>query len=424
MSTAQTKETRLAINGGSPSVAPGTIKKWPPIDDSDRAMVMASLEGANHAFGPNCEALQAEFAQWNDNRFAVTTNSGTAALHMCITACECGTGDEIIVPAYSWSSSATCILQHNCIPVFVDVDFDTMNIDTAKIEAAITPKTKAIIVVHLHGLPVEMESVLALAKKHGIKVIEDACQAHGALYKGKKVGNWGDCAAFSLNQNKSLCSGEGGFFVTNDEDMLAKAKMLWSFGETRTPSESRDYHVYAMGWMYRNNDLTAAFGRSQLKKLDQTLQIQKENAMCFHESIKGAPGIIRPTVPENCEPNWYAYVLRFDMQSLGHEQNQREFRDRIVEALQAEGIRTDVWQKFILPAMTVFQAKNGYGQGCPWDCPHSDPVDYSLEQYPAAQAHCDSHTCLVQVLRAPNGRGETKLLADGVRKVMENADQL
>lgn len=187
----------LAINGGAPAVPPGTVQPWPPVDDVDRQLVMASLEGAVHTFGPNCTALEEEFAAWNGNRFAVTTNSGTAALHLCLAACDCGAGDQVLVPAYSWSSSATCILHHNSVPVFVDVDFDTMNLDLNKLEAAITPKTKAIIVVHLHGLPVEMDKVMEIANRHGLSVIEDACQAHGARFQGKKVGTMGHCGAFS-----------------------------------------------------------------------------------------------------------------------------------------------------------------------------------------------------------------------------------
>jgi len=343
---------------------------------------------------------------------------------MCVVACDCGAGDEVIVPAYSWSSSATCILQHNAIPVFVDIDYETMNIAVEKIEAAITPKTKALIVVHLHGLPVEMAPVLDIAKRHGLKVIEDACQAHGARYKGRKVGTWGDCAAFSLNQNKTLCAGEGGMFVTDDEEMLKKAQSLWSFGETRTPLESRDYHVYAMGWMYRNNDLSAAFARAQLTKLDGYLEQQEENVRCLVEGLRGVPGLILPTVPTDCTPNWYNYVLRFDMEALGHAYDARVFRGRIVEALNAEGVPNGFWQRFILPAMTVFQAKNGYGKGCPWECPHARPVDYSLDQYPVAQKHCDTHTCISMALRSPNGSDVAGLLAQGIRKVMENVDQL
>jgi perosamine synthetase len=422
--------TRLAICGGDPAVPPGTVRPWPAIDRIDREMVLASLEGGKHTFGPNCTAFQEEFAAWNGNRYAITTNSGTAALHMAVFACGCGAGDEVIVPAYSWSSSATCVLQHNSIPVFVDIDYDTMNIDVTRIEAAITEKTKAILVVHLHGLAVEMEPVLQVARKHGIKVIEDACQAHGAEYHGRKVGTLGDCAAFSFNQNKSLCSGEGGMFVTDDDELRQRAQMLWSFGETRAPVESRDYHVYAMGWMYRNSDLSAAFGRAQLTKLDAYLAQQIENAAVLHEELQDVPYLALPRVPDGMKHNWYNYVIRFELEVLGREsdawrgEEPSVLRDRLLEAIVAEGVPLTVWQRFILPAMTVFQAKNGYGQGCPWTCPYAQQVDYSVEQYPVAQKHCDTHACVVMALRAPNGPRVARALAQGIRKVMENVGQL
>ena len=417
------KET-LAIRGGPTTVPEGAVKKWPPIDDTDRKMVLASLEGGSHTVGPNCKALQDEFAAWNGNKFAVTTNSGTAALHMCVAACDCGAGDEVIVPAYSWSSSATCILHHNCIPVFVDIDFDTINIDVDKIEAAITPRTKAMIIVHLHGLAVDMEKVMGIAKRHNLKVIEDACQAHGAKFRGRKVGTWGDCAAFSFNQNKCLCSGEGGMFVTDDEQICDKAKQVWSFGETRTPLEDRDYHAYALGWMYRNNDLTAAFGRAQLSRLDEYLRVQKTNARRLTDGLQGVPHLILPTAAKGFEHNWYNYTVRFDMPAMGHADDAADWRDKILAALKAEGVPTSVWQKFILPRMTVFMAKNGYGKGCPWTCPWAEPVDYAPEQYPAAQKHADSHTGMTVPLRAPNGPDLAQLVARSFRKVMENLDQL
>ncbi|MCC7263535.1 MAG: DegT/DnrJ/EryC1/StrS family aminotransferase [Candidatus Latescibacteria bacterium] len=417
-------KTTLAIKGGTPVIAAGAMQKWPPIDEIDRQLVLASLEGKNHAFGPNCTAFEQEFAAWNGSKHAITTNSGTAALHMGIVACGCGTADEVIVTAYSWSSSATCILHHSCIPVFVDIDFDTVNIDVSKIEAAITPRTKAIIVVHLHGIPVAMDQVMAIAQRHGLKVIEDACQAHGATYQGRKVGTWGHCAAFSFNQNKCLCSGEGGMFVTDDEEMLRKARQLWSFGETRTPTQSRDYHVYAMGWMYRNNDLTAAFGRAQLTKLDGYLAAQRANARVLEEGLRQVPGLILPTAPPGAVPNQYNYTLRFDMEALGHAEDASAFRYHIAEALRAEGVETGVYQPFILPAMTVFQAKDGFGQGHPWSAPQARPVDYALDQYPAAQKHCDRHTGMTTPLRAPNGPELAAQVAEAFRKVMSNLDQL
>lgn len=415
---------KLAIKGGPPAIPEGAMKKWPPIDDVDRRMVLASLEGNNHTFGPNCEAFQKEFAAWNGNEYAVTTNSGTAALHMCVAACGCSAGDEVIVPAYSWSSSATCVLHHNSIPVFVDIDFDTMNVAVDQIEDAITPRTKAIIIVHLHGLPVDMEQVMAIAGKHGLKVIEDACQAHGAKFNGKKVGTWGHCAAFSFNQNKCLCGGEGGMFVTDDEEMFAAAKQLWSFGETRTPLEDRDYHAYALGWMYRNSDLGAAFGRAQLTRLDDYLEAQKVNARRLTERLSDVPHLILPGEPDGCEHNWYNYTVRFDMEALGHASDAAAFRDGILQALQAEGADVLVWQKFILPVMTVFRARNGYGKGCPWSCRHAQPVDYSPESYPMAQKHSDRHIGMTTPLRAPNGPEAAELVAGAFRKVMANLEQI
>lgn len=415
---------KLAIHGGPRTILEGTIHPWPPIDDSDRRMVVASLDGHRHVFGENFEAFEKEFSAWNGNTYVATTNSGTSALHMCVAACGCGVGDEVIVPAWSWSSSATCILHNDAIPVFVDIDFSTMNIDVDKIEAAVTPRTKAIVVVHLHGLSVAMDKVMDVAKRHNLKVIEDCCQAHGALYKGRKAGTWGHCAAFSCNQNKLLCAGEAGFFVTEDPDLFEKGKALWSFGETRDPINDPTYHAYAMGWKYHNNDLVAAFGRAQLSKLNGYLAQIQENVAAFSAEIRGVPNLILPVEPKDHHHNWYNYTLRFDMQSLGHQGDARDYRQRLVEALNAEGVPNCAWQGFILPSMTVFRAKNAYGHGYPWASPMAAPVDYSPAQYPVALRHCDTHTCLVAPLRPPNGVEVAKALGRGVRKVMERVGEL
>jgi dTDP-4-amino-4,6-dideoxygalactose transaminase len=414
----------LAINGGKPVIRPGMIKSWPPIHAIDRKMVLASLEGGSHAHGPNCTAFAKEFAEWNGNRFAINTNSGTAALHMGIAGCGLSAGDHVLVTAYSWSSSATCILHHNCIPVFVDIDFDTINMDVKKIEAAITPKTKAIVVVHLHGLAVDMDAVMAIAKKHKLSVIEDACQSHGALFKGRKVGTLGHCAAFSFNQNKCLCTGEGGMFVTDDEEIYNRARQLWSFGETRAPGESRDFHAYALGWMYRGSDMPAAFGRAQLTKLDRHLKIQRENAAVLLGELKGVPALIVPTEPKGYTHNWYNFTSRIDMQAAKWTGEPKRFRNAVMAALKAEGTQVGVWQNFILPAMTVFQAKNAYGMGCPWDCRLTQPVEYRVSDYPVAQRHTDTHFGMTYPLRAPNGKNVAKAVGRAFRKVFTNLDRL
>jgi perosamine synthetase len=411
----------LAIHGGERAVPAGAVRKWPPISDIDRRYVLASLDGDNHAFGPNCTRLQEEFAAWNGNRYGIATNSGTAALHMAVAAVGCGAGDQVIVPAYSWSSSATCILHHNCIPVFVDVDYDTMNMDVGRIEAAITPRTRAIIVVHLHGLSVDMQEVLKIARRHNLAVIEDACQAHGATFQGRKVGTWGDCAAFSLNQNKSLCSGEGGLFVTDNQALRDRAQQIWSFGETRTPVQDRDYHAYALGWMYRGNDLTAAFARSQLTRLDEFLATQRSNAAVLLRELAGTKGLVLPYEPPGHGHTYYNFTSRIEPSAFGWSEPPARLRDAIMKALQAEGVPVGIWQSWILPAMTVFQAKNAYGRGCPWSCPHGKPVAYDAAAYPQAQRHCDKHFGMTTPLRAPNGPETVKMVAAAFRKVFEAA---
>lgn len=417
--------SKLAILGGSPVIPQGMIKAWPPIDDTDKEMVLKSLYSDTHAWGPNIQAFNDEYAAWNGNKYAIFTNSGTAALHMGIYAAGVGAGDHVLVTAYSWSSSATCILHHNAIPIFVDIDFDTINIDVDKIEAAITPRTKAIVVVHLHGLAVNMDKVMAVARKHNLKVIEDACQAHGALFNGKKVGAMGDCAAFSFNQNKCLCAGEGGMFVTNNEEMQKAASKLWSFGETATPSERRDFHAYALGWMYRGNDMTAAFGRSQLKKIDHYFDIQRQNGAILNGRLKNVKGLIIPTEPKGHTHNWYNYTSRVDMEAIGWKGDPTIMRNAIMASIKAEGVPVGVWQSFILPSMTVFRAKNAYGDGCPWSCRGAgDGVEYIPENYPMALKHCDSHFGMTVPLRAPNGTDVAEKTAEAFLKVFANIDKI
>lgn len=415
---------KLAINGGKKAIREGLIKPWPPIGALDRKLVLESLNGGKHTVGPSYVAFQKEFLEWNGNKYAIFTNSGTAALHMSLVACGLSAGDHVLVTAYSWSSSATCILHHNCIPVFVDIDFDTINIDTEKIERAITPMTRAIIVVHLHGLAVNMDKVMAIARRHKLRVIEDACQAHGALFKGKKVGTFGDCAAFSFNQNKCLCTGEGGMFVTNNEDMFMKAQSLWSFGETRSPIQSRDYHAYALGWMYRSSDLVAAFGRAQLKKMDHYTKMQWENGACLMHELKDVPALILPIEPRGHKHNWYNFTSRIDMAAAKWTGEPQRFRNAVMKALQAEGAPVSVWQNFILPAMTVFQAKNAYGKGCPWECHLTKPVSYDPKQYPVAQKHTDTHFGMTTPLRAPNGKSAVKAVARAFQKVFSQLEKL
>ncbi|NLX60031.1 MAG: DegT/DnrJ/EryC1/StrS family aminotransferase [Phycisphaerae bacterium] len=413
----------LAIHGGKRAVPEGLVKPWPPIDDVDRKMVLASLEGGQPTYGPNYKALEQEFAQWSGLKHALFCNSGTAALHMALVACEVGCGDEVIVPAYTWPSSATCCLHHNAIPVFVDIDWDTMNIDVGRIEAAVTPRTKAIIAVHLHGLMVDMDQVMAVAARYKLKVIEDCCQAHGATLRGRRAGSFGHCAASSTNNNKCLSSGEGGFFMANDDALFERGKTLWYFGEHRPPESGAGYHAYGMGWMYRSTDLTAAFARAQLTKLDGYLARIRTNALRLQEGLADVPNLILPVVPQGHGHNYYNYTIRFDMDAMGHAADAARFRDKLVKAIRAEGVDTGVWQGWPVPQMTAIAGKNAYGRGCPWACTDS-AVSYDLDQFPVAVRHCDCHTGMTMPLRPPNGPDVAEAVADAWRKVLTHLDEV
>ena len=416
--------TELAILGGPRTIPEGMLQPWPPIGEEDRRLVMESLESNQHTYGPNCRAFEQEFAQWVGGAQGIATNSGTAALHMAVAAVGCGAGDQVIVPAYSWSSSATCVIHHNCIPVFVDMEWQTMNMDAQAVEAAVTPKTRAIMAVHLHGLPCDMDALRDVARRHDLALIEDACQAHGARHGGRRVGAIGDCGAFSFNQNKCLCSGEGGMFVCSDAEIADRARMVWSFGESRKPSEDRDYHAYALGWMYRMNDLTAAFGRAQLGRLDGYVDTQRRHARILLEGLAGIPGLILPVEPEGSDHNWYNFTCRIDMDALGRSEPAARFRDAVMKALQAEGVGVGVWQRFILPAMTVFQARNAYGKGSPWSTTGNEDVVYEPGEFPVAQRHADTHFGLTFPLRDPNTDEAARLIVEAYTKVFERASDL
>ena len=412
----------LAINGGTPVISRETLHSSPPITALDEEMVLKSLRNWCHTWGEHCEALQKEWAQWNGNAHCLAMNSGTAALHACVVACGLSAGDEVITPAYSWTSSATCILHHNCIPVFVDVESVANNLDPAKIEAVITKRTRAIIAVHLHGVPADMDAIIGIARRHDLHVIEDACQAHGALYHGKKVGTIGHCAAFSLNQNKMLSAGEGGLFVTDDAQMLERARSLMLFGDFRKPLDDPTYHLYGLGWMYRYNELSAAWARAQLTQLDESITHARVLFTVLREGLAGITGLRLPIEPEGVTENAYNFVCHVDPVAVGYQGPTDYFREAIIAALAAEGVPASVWQRRILPEMSAIAAKNAYGNGSPWR-EHGSKVSYDPAQFPVALAHSDSYF-IIGGLRLPNTIETAHLIVQAARKVFDHLDAI
>jgi len=306
--------------------------------------------------------------------------------------------------------------------VFVDIDPRTYCIDPALIEAAITERTKAIMPVHIHGMPADMDPILAIARKHGLGVIEDVAQAHGARYRGRLCGSMGDAAGYSTQASKTLSSGcQGGLFTTSDDDVHHRAALLQYFGERVVPGRERDeqeYNAHGLGWMYRGDMFSQAFVRSQLQRLDANNAFRVRNCQYLTEHLSQIPGIETPYVPPDCEPVYYNYVVGFNPAAVGLDITPLTLREKVQEALRAEGVPVGQWQRRSVPAQDVFQKRIGYGHGCPWRCRDDAPA-YSIEDYPRANEFVDSH-CYVFDVNPPNGLELMALYVEAFQKVMSN----
>jgi dTDP-4-amino-4,6-dideoxygalactose transaminase len=416
----------LAIKGGSKAIPQGVCKKWPYITPEDKQAVMRAMDyGICSADTPEVNNLQKEWAEYLGVKHCLATNSGTAALHMSVAAAGIGPGDEVICPAYTFVATGTAVLHHNAIPVFVDVEPDTWNIDVTKIEAAITPYTKGIIPVHLNGYAAEMDAINTLAKKHHLVVIEDACQSHGSTYQGQKTGNLGDMGAFSLNSWKNLGAGDGGLFVTNDDDYKDRALMVREFGERIYKGKRREYNSYAMGWMYRTTDFVAAFARSQLNRLEEMNDCRIRNAHILQEALSTYRFISFPKYKNDRKCVYWSFPMMLSAQAAGFDVSEALFRDWVSDALIAEGLRIGSWQRCTLPGQSIFKDKIGYGKGSPWsDAHYKGNVVYRPEDYPIAQKVCDQTTWLNNMFFWPQTPDDIQYAIKAFQKVFAQLDQV
>ena len=386
---------KLAVGGGPPIVNAADHAQWPEITDADRAEVLAVLDRGTlcGADAPAVTGLEHDWAEYLGVEHCIATNSGTAALHTAVASLGIDAGEEVIVPAYTYISTAAAVAHQGAIPVFCDVDERTFNIDPARIEERITARTAAIMPVHLHGLPAEMDSIQAIADRHGLAVIEDAAQAHGATYKGTKAGALANCPGFSLNQTKNLPAGEGGLFVTDDPELYAIARRFSNRGENVPqlgPGEFRvrSYVSHGLGFNYRCQELPAAIARSQLRRLDDYTQNAQRNAAILNEGLSSLTGLRPPYVPPDCSSVYYKYRVTIDRDALGVERPATELRDRLIRALRAEGVEALLWQIEPLPAYPAFRRWT-YG---PWfpDQDREPLADWDPAEYPVASRVLDS----------------------------------
>jgi len=288
-------------------------EQFQPLKKEIMTEIEGVLDNMELFLGENVFHLEREFADYCGVRFAVGVGSGTDALHLSLRAVGVGRDDEVITVANTFIATAEAIVQTGARPVFVDIDAETYTMDPTKVEAAITERTRAILPVHLYGHPADMDPIMAIARKHGLKVIEDACQAHGAEYKGVKMGTIGDAGAFSFYYSKNLGAyGEGGMVVTKDREIATQAQMLRDHGR------NGKYQHTVMATNSRLDEIQSAILRVKLRHLDEWNTMRRALAAEYNSQLFGVEELVRPTERAYAEHVYHLYVVRTpDRDGLG-----------------------------------------------------------------------------------------------------------
>lgn len=291
--------------------------------------------------GPKNAELEQMFIDMWKVKYAVSMSNCTDALHVCCMVCGFGPGDEVICPSLTFAASCNCIRYVGATPVFADiVGPDHINIDPKDIERKITSKTKGIIVVHMAGFPCQMDEIMAIAKRHNLKVVEDACHGPLSEYKGVKLGTIGDCAAYSFFSNKNISTGEGGMFITNNEEMATKARLIRSHGMStmsyqRASGHATEYDITCLGYNYRMDDIRAAIAIEQLKKLPADLETRIAVRSRYVERLSQISRVVVPFADNTEFVSNYIFPIVI-------QKSTKEQRDALRDFMHAEGIQTSV----------------------------------------------------------------------------------
>ncbi len=352
-----------AIEGGRPiRSTPLRFRPW--ITDEDVNLVIDALRsGQLSAIGGKWNTLlEQELTKYLGAKYAITVSNGTTALHVALKAIDVGPGDEVITTPFTFAASATTILHSNAIPVFADIDRETLNIDPSSIEDVITDRTKAIIVVHLAGYPAEMDEIMKIANERGLYVIEDTAQAlGGAIYRGRMAGSIGHVGTLSFYPTKTITTGEGGAVITSDAEIANRARLLRSHGETGK------YYYELLGYNYRMTEFQAALGYSQLRRIEEIIRRKEVFAKVLMEELQNLENdlIQFPRPKPYIRHAWHLFQILLNLERL------KVNRDRVIDALRAEGIEAaTVAYPIPLHKEPIITNMMGHGKGCPWTCPY------------------------------------------------------
>ena len=323
---------RLAIQGGTP-VREIPFPAWPIWDEREEKQLLEVLHSGHWGVlsGDKVHAFERAFADYQHARHGICVMSGTAGLEIGLRAVGIGAGDEVITTPYTFIATVNAILTVNAVPVFVDINEATFNIDTSQLEEAITPKTRAILPVHFAGQPADMDAILSIAGKHGLRVVEDACQAWGSEWRGRRMGALGDLGAFSFQASKNINAGEGGIILTNDDQL---EDLVWSMANVGRTKDGLWYEYAREGWNSRLTEWQGAILLAQLERADELAERRRRNAVYLSEKLATIPGIHPLKVDERVTSHsWHLFIFRYRSEAFGGLP-----REKFVEALVGEGV--------------------------------------------------------------------------------------
>jgi dTDP-4-amino-4,6-dideoxygalactose transaminase len=398
-------KNNLAIYGGNK-----TVKRdfaWPVFNESDvHTVTQVAMSG--QWGNPDCRGLvekfEKEFAEYCGSKYAVSCVNGSVALRLALIASGVRPGDEVIVPPYTFIATASIVIEANCVPVFVDIEPDTYNLDPSKIEAAITQRTKAIIPVHFAGQSCNMEQIMDIARKHNLFIIEDAAHAHGGEYKGKKLGSIGHAGCFSFQSSKNLNAGEGGLVVTDDEKLFDMMNSLRNVGRVK---DGQWYEHHYAGCNYRITQFQAALLSTQLKRLEEQTRIRDENGKHLSHLLQDIDGIT-PLTRGHGETlhTYHLFIFRYDKTKF-KGLSKKEFSEMLV----AEGVPAFMGYPKPIYEQPMFQEKQFMCYAIP------DYVDYSKVRCPVAERACYDEAIWILQHAMLGTKDDMELFAEAIRKI-------
>jgi perosamine synthetase len=422
---------KLALFGGARAIparrANRDLVGWPVITDAERKAVLGVLDSghftSNSTGHGEVQLLEREWAEYVGTAHAAGIANGTAALEIALAAAGVEPGAEVLVPALTFIATAVAPVHRLVVPRFVDIDPDTFTMDPAAARAAVGPRTRAIIAVHLHGLPCDMAGLRAVADEHGLLLIEDAAQAHAARYRGRRTGSLGDIAAFSLNVVKNLPTcGEGGLLNTDDEQTHRRILRRRQFGEELEGRRERDYISRELAGNAKLSAIQAAFSRCQLARLDEYHAARDRNVRAMLTRLDALPGLRTPRCPPDRTHAWHILRFRFDAEAMGIDgAHPGAVRAVLQRALRAEGVPVQPYQLAPLPMQRALRTRDGFG-GYPWLLADDDRRPEEAEDYPHTVAVLDDSITLQRWHLNPNAGPVLRDWAAAFEKVWEHRD--